>query len=178
MSEKYSTRASTRSKRAHRGYQSAFKGRHSFRRGGNKARSLCYDLLERFETLWTFLYIEGVEPTNNLAERALRPMVIWRKLSGGTQSEWGNRLNERLQTVVFTLKQRMQNVFEYLTSRFQEFIRAGPISVNSWLHMRRLLSFFMSINRSDVPPTPWTRTTFSYSSASVFLPETKFCGSL
>lgn len=92
----------------------------------NKTRALCYGLLDCFKTLWTFLYEEGVEPTNNLAERALRPMVIWRKLSGGTQSEWGDRLNERLQTIVFTLKQQMKNIFEYLTDCFRRFIRAGP----------------------------------------------------
>jgi transposase len=46
----------------------------------SKSVALAYDLLGRFPTLWTFLFVEGVEPTNNLAERCLRPAVIFRKL--------------------------------------------------------------------------------------------------
>jgi transposase len=59
--------------------------------------------------------VEGVEPTNNLAERQLRPNVLWRKGSFGTQSEAGSRFAERIMTVVATLKQQHRNVLDYLT---------------------------------------------------------------
>lgn len=93
---------------------------------GNKSQALCCDLLRRFSTLWTFLKQEDVEPTNNLAERGLRPFVISRKLSNGSQSEWGMRFNERIMTVACTLKQRVGNLFEYLTQVFYAHTEKGP----------------------------------------------------
>lgn len=84
----------------------------------SKSIALAHDLLSRFSTLWTFLFVEGVEPTNNLAERGLRPAVIFRKLSGGNQSDWGARFTERLMTVVCTLKQNGMNTFTFLTEVF------------------------------------------------------------
>ena len=95
---------------------------------GSKTVSLCFDLLDRFPTLWTFIYEEGIEPTNNLAERGLRPVVIFRKMSGGSQSEWGANFIERLFTVACTLRQRAGNIFEFLTQSFDAHIRgaAGP----------------------------------------------------
>lgn len=84
----------------------------------SKSVALAHDLLGRFSTLWTFLFVEGVEPTNNLAERGLRPVVIFRKLSGGNQSNWGARFTERLMTVVCTLKQNTMNTFTFLTEVF------------------------------------------------------------
>jgi transposase len=92
----------------------------------SKTKALAYDLLNRFETLWTFLTVEGVEPTNNLAKRGLRPVVIWRKLSFGNQSDWGARFTERLFTVVCTLKQNAINIFEFLTQSFQAHMGRGP----------------------------------------------------
>jgi transposase len=47
---------------------------------------MCQELYEHRAWLWTFVRSEGVEPTNNAGERALRHAVIWRKLSFGTQS--------------------------------------------------------------------------------------------
>lgn len=66
--------------------------------------------------LWTFVEIEGVEPTNNASERALRHAVIWRKLSFGTQSESGSRFVETLLTIVETCRQQSQNVFAFVTT--------------------------------------------------------------
>ena len=57
--------------------------------------------------LWVFLQVEGVEPTNNLAERLLRRAVIWRKRSMGTESESGDRWVERILTLTQTC--RLQN---------------------------------------------------------------------
>jgi transposase len=75
----------------------------------------CQERLKRREALWTFVQVEGVEPTNNAAERAIRPGVLWRKGSLGTQSEAGSRFVESLMTVVATLKQQQRNVLAYLT---------------------------------------------------------------
>jgi transposase len=60
-----------------------------------------------------------VEPTNNDAERALRHRVIYRKTSGGTESEAGSRFVERMLTVVATCRQQEVNVLDYLTRCYQ-----------------------------------------------------------
>jgi len=76
----------------------------------------CRDILKRRAALWTFVQVEGVEPTNNTAERSIRPGVLWRKGSFGTQSAEGSRFVESMMTVVATLKQQQRNVLEYLTA--------------------------------------------------------------
>ena len=75
----------------------------------------CADLLAHRAALWTFVEEEGVEPTNNHAERELRAFVLWRKRSFGTQSERGNRFAERLMTVAHTARKQGHNVLEWLT---------------------------------------------------------------
>jgi transposase len=81
----------------------------------DKTAGTCRDILKREAALWTFVHVEGVEPTNNLGERQVRPGVIWRKMSFGTQSAAGSRFAERIMTVVSTLKQQQRNVLSYLT---------------------------------------------------------------
>jgi transposase len=71
-----------------------------------KAAALCRALSKRWTALWTFARVEGVEPTNNGAERALRPAVLWRKGSFGSDSEAGSRFTERLLTVGATCRQQ------------------------------------------------------------------------
>ena len=66
------------------------------------------------DSLWTFLENEGVEPTNNRAERALRFGVIWRKRSYGTQSDKGNRWVERILSLKETCRLRSQPSFPTL----------------------------------------------------------------
>ena len=75
----------------------------------------CKELWEHRERLWTFVAVEGVEPTNNAAERALRHAVIWRKLSFGTQSAAGSRFVERMLSVIETGRRAGRNVFAWLT---------------------------------------------------------------
>jgi len=75
----------------------------------------CRDILKRESALWTFVDVEGVEPTNNFAEQKIRPGVLWRNSSFGTQSETGSRFVERIMTVVSTLKQQKRNLLDYLT---------------------------------------------------------------
>jgi transposase len=84
--------------------------------GVPKTAGTCRDILKRRQALWTFVQVEGVEPTNNTAERAIRPGVLWRKGSFGTQSAEGSRFVESMLTVVTTLKQQQRNVLEYLTA--------------------------------------------------------------
>ncbi|NJO19191.1 MAG: transposase [Spirulinaceae cyanobacterium RM2_2_10] len=57
---------------------------------------------------------EGLEPTNNLAERALRPAVIWRRLCFGSQSLAGSLFVARLLTLVTTLRAQGRSVLDFL----------------------------------------------------------------
>jgi transposase len=84
--------------------------------GVSTTEGMCHEMLKRREALWTFVQVEGVEPTNNAAERAIRPGVQRRKISFGTQSEAGSRFVESLMTVVATLKQQKRDVLAYLTA--------------------------------------------------------------
>jgi len=88
-----------------------------------KTAGTCRKILEVEESLWTFVRVEGVEPTNNAAERAVRPGVLWRKGSFGTQSAAGSRFVERMMTVVATLKQQRRNVLGYLTAACEASLR-------------------------------------------------------
>ncbi len=76
----------------------------------------CDDILEHRAALWTFVEHDGVEPTNNHAEREIRAFVLWRKRSYGTQSERGNLFAERVMTVAHTARKQKRNVFEFLTA--------------------------------------------------------------
>jgi transposase len=91
--------------------------------GVPKTDGMCRDILKRREALWTFVHVDGVEPTNNTAERAIRPGVLWRKGSFGTQSEEGSRFVESMMTVVATLKQQQRHVLEYLTAACEAALR-------------------------------------------------------
>ncbi|MGX6643087.1 IS66 family transposase [Legionella pneumophila] len=74
----------------------------------------CKNLLEHFSALWTFLFIQGVEPTNNHAERCLRPAVIWRKKSFGTRSDYGTDYVAKTMSFILTCKLQARNSFEFL----------------------------------------------------------------
>ncbi|MFM9100603.1 MAG: IS66 family transposase, partial [Cyanobium sp.] len=74
----------------------------------------CQKLLKVTGALWTFLEIQGIEPTNNAAERALRPAVIQRKVSHGVQSANGAICRARLLTVTTTLRQQGRDVWDFL----------------------------------------------------------------
>ncbi len=80
-----------------------------------KVAATCKDLLKLFPALWTFARVPGVEPTNNQAERAIRPAVIWRTTSFGTHSPAGSRFVERMLTTIATLHQQGRNVAEFVT---------------------------------------------------------------
>ena len=79
-----------------------------------KAATFCANVLALYPALWLFARIEGVEPTNNHIERMLRPGVLWRKHSFGSQSESGCRFAERMLTIVQTLRLQRHHVVDYL----------------------------------------------------------------
>jgi transposase len=81
-----------------------------------KAAGLCRELDKWWPALWSFARVEGVEPTNNAAERALRPAVLWRKGSFGADSKGGSRFAERLLTVVASCRQQGRPLFEFLVA--------------------------------------------------------------
>jgi transposase len=94
--------------------------------GVPKTEGACREILKVRQALWTFVRHAGVEPTNNAAERAIRPGVLWRKGSFGTQSPEGSRFVETLMTVVATLKQQHRNVLDYVTAACEAALRGEP----------------------------------------------------
>jgi len=90
-------------------------------------RGSCAEMLRVEESLWTFARVRGVPPENNAAERAERHAVIWRRISGGTDSARGSRFVERMLTVVATCRQQGRNVLDYLTSCFEAARRGQAI---------------------------------------------------
>jgi transposase len=80
-----------------------------------KAAALCRELTRWWDALWIFARVEGVEPTNNGSERALRPAVLWRKGSFGSDSTAGSRFAERLLTVA-TCRQQARPLVAFLVA--------------------------------------------------------------
>jgi transposase len=91
-----------------------------------KTAATCGELLRLWDGLWTFTRVEGVEPTNNAAERALRHAVIWRRISGGTDSEAGSRFVEGMPSVVATCRQQGTSVLGYRTRCHQARLCGRP----------------------------------------------------
>ncbi len=91
-----------------------------------KAAALCRELSKWWPALWTFARVEGMEPTNNVAERALRPAVLWRKGSFRSDSQAGSRFAERLLTVVASCRQQGRSVLEFLVAAGEAALRSSP----------------------------------------------------
>lgn len=79
----------------------------------------CADMLAHKDAFFTFARHPGVEPTNNHAERALRPFVLWRKTSYGSQSERGRLFAERIMTVAHSLRLQKRSIFRFLVDACQ-----------------------------------------------------------
>ena len=94
--------------------------------GVSPVAGVCKRLLAEEEHLWTFVDHEGIEPTNNNAERAVRQGVLWRKVSFGTQSEEGSRFVERIMTVSATCRQQKRSIIEYLNEACQAQLHGHP----------------------------------------------------
>jgi len=89
-------------------------------------RTFARNLLKLWPALWTFTEIEGVEPTNNRAERGLRGAVIYRKVSLGSQSEAGERFAERMLSVSQTCRLQGHSLFGFLAEAITATPRASP----------------------------------------------------
>jgi transposase len=90
--------------------------RHGVESSDRKVAGLCRGLRKWWPALWTFARVEGVEPTNNVSERALRPAVLWRKGSFGADSPAGSRFAERVLTVAATCRQQGRSLLDFLVA--------------------------------------------------------------
>jgi len=88
----------------------------------------CRQLLLVEPALWTFVTVPGVEPTNNSAERALRPGVIWKRISFGAESQAGSEFVARILTTVASLTRQQRDVLDFLTQAYRSarFCQAPP----------------------------------------------------
>ena len=92
-----------------------------------KAETLCWQLKQQWEALWTFAQVEGVEPTNNAAERALRPGVLWRKGRFGSQSQRGSWFAEVMMSVAASCRQQKRNLLGFLMESCRATLSGSPI---------------------------------------------------
>ena len=89
-------------------------------------RGLARNLIKVWPALWNFIEAEGVEPTNNRAERGLRHAVIYRKLSQGNRSAQGALATERLLSAAISCRLQRRSLFAYLVEVTQASIRGQP----------------------------------------------------
>ena len=102
--------------------------RYASKRARNKyCRGMARNLIKAWPALWTFAARDGVQPTNNHAERALRSAVIYRKLSLGSQSHGGERRIERLLSAHTTCRLQDRSLFVYLTDALTAHARGDPV---------------------------------------------------
>ena len=93
---------------------------------------LARQIVREIDSLWVFLDHDGVDPTNNRAERALRFGVLWRKRSLGTQSEKGNRWVERILSLKETCRLKSKSTFETLVECISAYFNSSKIDL-SWI---------------------------------------------
>lgn len=86
----------------------------------------CADILAHKEALWAFVTHQGVEPTNNHAERELRAFVLWRRRSFGSQSDRGERFAERVMTVVHTARKQGMAVLNFIAQSIEAHFAGTP----------------------------------------------------
>jgi nucleotide-binding universal stress UspA family protein len=86
----------------------------------------CRQLLKVEPALWLFVTVQGLEPTNNAAERAIRPAVLWRRTSFGSQSESGSVFVALMLTVVTSLRSQNRNVLEFMTDAVRASRQGSP----------------------------------------------------
>jgi transposase len=90
------------------------------------ARALCNDVRKLELALWTFMTVAGVEPTNNAAERALRPAVLWHKGCFGADSADGNTFVAKILTASATCRQQKRHLLTYLTAAVSAYRDGNP----------------------------------------------------
>lgn len=91
-----------------------------------KLSRFCGQLLKDFDCLWTFLRIPGMEPTNNQAERDLRPMVLWRKKSLGTKGPSGQAFITVVGSLVQSLRKQGQSILAFITDALTSALTRQP----------------------------------------------------
>lgn len=110
-----------------RTYKPIIAGYAAKRARNKRCRGMARNLLKAWPALWSFAKHNGVQPTNNHAERALRGAVIYRKLSLGSQSEGGERRIERLLSAHTTCRLQHRSLFDYLTELLTAHARSDPL---------------------------------------------------
>lgn len=112
-----------------------------------KTARTCRSLLAVEAAYWAFAGHERVELTNNAAERAIRPVVVWRKVCYGTQSERGSRLLERVFTVTASCRQQARPVWQTLTQAIEAHFGKGvrPSLIPSKQHDIASQAVFMQV---------------------------------
>jgi transposase len=90
-------------------------------------------LLKEIDSLWVFLEVSGVEPTNNATERGLRFGVLWRKRSQGTRSEKGNGWVERILSLRQTARLRNMSCFDILVDAMSAYFKEQKPDL-SWIY--------------------------------------------
>ena len=95
--------------------------------GCQQTAGMATHMLSLQAALWTFVDQEGVEPTNNFAERTIRHAVIWRKTSFGTDALCGSHFVERMLTTVASIRQQNRNVLEFITEALRAHASSAPV---------------------------------------------------
>lgn len=90
-------------------------------------RALGRDLLRQWDAVFRFLDTEGVEPTNNTAERGLRSGVIWRRTTQGSRTDAGTLFVQRMMTVTANCKRQARSVLRFLADTLMA-SRAGSVT--------------------------------------------------
>jgi transposase len=103
-----------------------------YRQRRDEAGTLARTLERQMGALWTFVVEDGVESTNNRAERALRFAVLWRKLMQGTYNEKGDRWVERMLSLRETCRLRGIPTFPILVEAVTCYFN-GQRSAVSWI---------------------------------------------
>ncbi len=107
-------------------YQPIIAGYASKRARNKYCRGMARNLIKAWSALWTFAARDGVQPTNNHAERSLRGAVIYRKLSLGSQSQDGEKRTQRLLSASITYRLQHRSLFEYLTDTITAHAHGHP----------------------------------------------------
>jgi transposase len=114
-------------RRLGRQYKPLIRSYASKRARNKRCRGMARNLIKAWPALWTFAAHNGVEPTNNHAERALRSAVIYRKLSLASQSEEGELRTSRLLSAHTTCRLQHRSLYAYMSNALNAHARGDPV---------------------------------------------------
>lgn len=92
-----------------------------------EADNLNCRFIDHFESYFRFITTPGIEPTNNLAEQAIRFVAIHRRITQGTRSPAGQTWCERIWTIIATCEQQGRSLFQYLCDTVQQHLAGRPV---------------------------------------------------